>query len=204
GLRYRGFIVPKFMMSLFGADGGTTVYANNFGPEFAIRKDDFEYDFAMTYTAYTMDPTPFKAKSDGEDAWEIVESHIKVLYLTADFLWSHPFSPKFALNYGVDAGFGIVWGDLPRVQAYKNASGDYVPCVGPGNPNGAYCGSDNDHYGDYKEPSWSDGGSKPIIFPWLAFQTGLRFKPHRNFVARLDLGIGVGHVFFGLGADYGL
>jgi hypothetical protein len=204
GLRYRGLIVPKFMQSLFGADGGTTVYAHNIGPEFVIRKDNFEYDFSLTYTSYAFDPTPFKAATDGEDAWELVESHIKVLYLGADFLWSKPLNEQWALNYGVGAGLGIVWGDLKRVQAYKDANGDYQPCVAEGNPNPAYCGGDNDHYGDYTEPSWADGGSKPIVFPWLAVQAGVRFKPHRNVQARLDAGIAVGHVFFGLAADYGL
>ena len=67
-----------------------------------------------------------------------------------------------------------------------------------------YCGTDNNHYGSYTEPSWADGGSKPIIFPWLVFQTGFRYKPHRNFVARLDAGFGTSGFFFGLGADYGL
>jgi len=56
----------------------------------------------------------------------------------------------------------------------------------------------------YNEPSWADGGSKPILFPWLVVQTGLRYKPHRNFVGRLDLGFGTSGFFFGLGADYGL
>ena len=204
GLRYRGLVVPQFMESLFGADGGATVYANNFGPEFIVRKDDFEYDFSLTYTSYAFDPTPFKAKSDGEDAWEIVTSHIKVIYLGADFLWSHPFNEKFAFNYGVGLALGLVFGDLNRVQAYKNASGDYVPCTRAGVPDAFYCGNDNNHYGDYTEPSWADGGSKPIVFPWIAGQFGLRFKPHRNFQAHLDAGIAIGHVFFGLGADYGL
>jgi hypothetical protein len=206
GLRYRGIIVPKFMFGVFGADGGTTVYANSFGPEFAIRKDNFEYNFAVTYTGYGMDPTPIKSSSDPEDAWEIVESNIKVLYLTADFLWSHDFTPEVAVNYGIGAGFGIVWGDLIREQAYPdpNGPGGYSPCVAVGNPNPQYCTGDNDHYNNYSEPSWADGGSKPIIMPWLAFQTGLRYKPHKNFVGRLDLGIGLGQFFFGVGADYGL
>ena len=43
-----------------------------------------------------------------------------------------------------------------------------------------------------------------VVMPWLAIQAGLRFKPHRNFAARFDVGIGLGQVFFGLGADYGL
>lgn len=205
GARYRAIVVPKFMMNLFG-DGGTTVVVHSGGPEFIIRKDGFEYGFAATFANYAMDPTPFKASSDGEDAWEITESKLKILYLTTDFLWSTEFSPEFALNYGLGAGFGVVFGDLKRVQAYKDASGNYVPCVGKGSPATPtnYCGDDNDHYGDYTEPSWADGGSKPVVFPWLALQTGVRFKPAKTFASRIDLGFGTSGFFAGLGLDYGL
>ena len=209
GLRYRAVIVPKFMMNLFG-DGGRTVVAHGVGPEFIVRKDSFEYEFSAMFTSYAMDPTPFKASSDAADAWEIVQSKIKVLYLTADFNWSHDFVPEFALNYGFGAGIGFVWGDLYRNQAYpgagaNNSTGEgFVKCNGVGNPNPAYCGNDNDHYGGYTEPSWANGGSKPVIFPWLALQTGVRYKPHRNFIARFDAGFGTSGFFLGLGADYGL
>ncbi len=203
GLRYRGIIVPKFMINMFGADGGRTVYVHDFGPEFAIRKDGFEYDFALTYASYHMDATPIKASSDPENAWEIVTSKLGMIQLTADFLWSTDFSPEFALNYGLGAGFGIVFGDLHRVQAYKS-NGKYLPCTAPGNPDPSYCGNDNKHYGNYTEPSWANGGSKPILFPWLALQTGFRFKPTKHFVARLDAGFGTSGFFVGLGADYGL
>jgi hypothetical protein len=206
GARYRGIIVPKFMVNIFG-DGGKTVWVNSFGPEFGIRKNGFEYSFGLWYAAYSMGATDFKGKSDGEDAWEIVRSKVKVVYLTADFLWSQEFTPEFALNYGLGAGFGFVFGDLHRVQAYKDASGNYQPCRGPGDPatsNPTYCGTDNDHYGNYTEANWANGGSKPIIFPWLVFQTGLRFKPHKNFASRLDLGFGTSGFFLGLAADYGL
>jgi len=207
GLRYRGIIVPQFMINMFG-EGGDGVYVNGIGPEFSIRKDNFESIFSIWYADYGMDPTTFKAKDDPIDAWEIVESKLKVLYLTADFLWSTDFNPEFALNYGVGAGIGFVWGDLYRQQATPPGGDtsvppeDWVACPGPGQ--GQYCGDDNDHYGDYTEDSWASGGSKPIVFPWLALQTGLRYKPHKNFVARLDLGFGTSGFFFGLGADYGL
>lgn len=203
GARYRGIIVPKFMMNIF-ADGGDTVYVHAFGPEFAIRKNGFEYNLGLWYAAYSMDPTTFKGSSDGEEAWEIVSSKVKVLYLTSDFLWSQEFSPEFALNYGFGAGLGFVFGDLHRVEAYKDANGNYVPCLGKGNPDNYYCDPKGSHYGDYTEPNWANGGSKPILFPWLVAQTGLRFKPHRNVVARLDLGFGTSGFFFGIGADYGL
>lgn len=209
GLRYRAVIVPKFMMNLFGS-GGRTVVANGFGPEFTVRKDGFEYEFAAMYTSYAMDPTAFKAKADGPEAWEIVESRIKVFYLTADFLWSHEIVPQLAINYGGGAGIGIVWGDLFRTQAYRgpganDSTGEgYLPCPGRDFDGQGFCGRDNNHYNGYSEPSWSGSGSKPIVFPWLALQTGLRYKPHRNFIARLDAGFGLSGFFLGLGADYGL
>lgn len=213
GLRYRAIVVPKFMMNLFG-DGGRDVVVHSFGPEYVLRKDRFEYDFSLTYADYSMDRTPFKASSDGEAAWEVVESKIKVIYAMADFMWSTEFAPEFSLNYGVGFGVGLVFGDLHRVQAYPNTPGnapssdpsDYIECPGPNHPTGGinYCGDDNEHYGDYTEPSWADGGSKPIIFPWLAPQFGFRYKPHRNFVSRLDIGFGTSGFFAGIGADYGL
>ncbi len=212
GARYRAIIVPKFMINLFG-DGGRTVVAHGVGPEFAIRKDGFEYNLSVWFASYAMDDTPFKSTSDGEKAWEIVNSEIKAIYVTSDFLWSQEFSPAFSLNYGVGVGLGFMFGNLNRVQAYPPdgigaSPDDYQRCPGPNpggglDPNG-FCGDDNDHYGDYSEPSWADGGSKPIVFPWLALQTGLRFKPAKSFVARLDLGFGTSGFFVGLGADYGL
>jgi hypothetical protein len=210
GLRYRGIVVPKFMINLFG-QGGRTVFVNGFGPEFAVRRGGFEYDFSAWYAAYSMDDTPFKASSDPPEAWEIVNSRIKVLFLTADFLWSHDVAPQFAINYGLGAGFGLVWGDLFRTQAYPGPGGDpsngdgFQKCLVPGQPGtGAYCGTDNAHYPGYTEPSWANGGSKPIIFPWFVLQTGARYKASKEFVARLDLGFGTSGFFFGLGADYGL
>lgn len=205
GLRYRMIVIPKFMMTLFG-DGGTTVVNHAIGPEFLIRKDNFEFQLSAWYAGYGMDPTAFKASNDPEQAWELVTSELKILYFTVDFMWSKPITPEFAFSYGMGAGFGIVFGDLLRTQAYPdpNDAGEYLPCDGVGNPRGDYCANDNDHYAGYKEPSWFDGGSKPVMFPWLAGQFGFRFKPHRNFVARLDMGIGVGQFFVGLGADYGL
>ena len=214
GLRYRAIIVPKFMQNMFGADGGRTILSNGVGPEFVIRKDSFEYEFSAIFQGYGMEPTPYKASSDPPQAWEIVESKIKVLYLAADFNWSHSFKPEFALNYGFGGGIGIVWGDLYRTQAYPGPGADpnsstgegFLPCKGPGDPDASFCGplSDNNHYNGYTEPNWANGGSKPIIFPWLAAQTGFRYKPHRNFIARFDAGFSTSGFFFGLGADYGL
>ena len=209
GLRYRGIIIPKFMMNLFG-DGGDTVYVHSVGPEFAIRKDGFEYVFSLWWAGYKMDETPFKASDDPASAWEVVKSDLNVIFLTADFLWSQELGPQFAVNYGMGAGFGLVFGDLFRTQAYPpggNPNEDpysWKKCSAQNTPDPNFCNTDNDHYNGYTEPSWANGGSKPIIFPWLALQTGLRYKPAKSFVARLDAGFGTSGFFVGLGADYGL
>ena len=213
GARYRAIIVPKFMINLFG-DGGKTVVAHGFGPEFAIRKNGFEYNLSIWYAGYGMDDTPFKGKDDDARAWEVVNSDLKSVFLTADFLWSQDFSPEVALNYGLAGGFGIIFGDLKRIQARPggaNANAEtgegFVRCNGSDDPAdfiADFCDNSNNHYGDYTEPSWTDGGSKPILFPWFVLQTGLRYKPHRNFVARFDAGFGTSGFFLGLGLDYGL
>jgi hypothetical protein len=208
GARYRAIILPKFMMNLFG-DGGKTVLVNGFGPEFAFRKNAFEYNLSIWYAGYGMDDTPFKSKTDGVNAWELVSSHLKSIFITSDFLWSQDFSPEFALNYGMGGGFGIIFGDLNRIQAKPgsaaadgNTGAGFVRCTGPGDT--AYCDNSNNHYANYTEPSWANGGSKPILFPWFVLQTGLRYKPHKNFAARLDAGFGTSGFFLGLGLDYGL
>jgi len=206
GARYRAIILPKFMMNLFG-DGGKTVVVHGFGPEFAFRKNAFEYNLSIWYAGYSMDDTPFKSKSDGEKAWELVNSQLKSLFITSDFLWSQDFSPEFALNYGLAGGFGIIFGDLYRTQAKPGAGYDgntgagLVKCT---TVDGNFCDDTNKHYNGYTEPSWANGGSKPILFPWFVLQTGLRYKPHKNFAARLDMGFGTSGFFLGLGLDYGL
>jgi len=206
GLRYRAHVVPQFMINLFG-NGGTTVFANGVGPEFTVRKNDFEYVFSAWWTKYAFGWTPFKGSSDAENAWELVKSNIQVLYLTTDFNWTHQVSPAFGLNLGIGAGIGIVWGDLNRNQAYKSGNNyyrcPYQPPPGTSYNNG-YCGSDNNHYGSYSENSWASGGQKPIFFPWLGLGTGVRIKPHRNFMMRIDVGWGLIGPYFGASGNYGI
>jgi hypothetical protein len=214
GLRYRGIVVPQFIQGLF-ASGGATVYVNAIGPEFAIRKDNFEYNLSPWLAFYSMGDTGFKGKSDKDEAWELINANITMLYLTSDFLWSHNFTPELAINYGLGAGFGFVFGSLHRVQSFPTVPGqspdNYSKCAFAGQPTpfnapdgNPYCDGSNNHFGNYSEPSWANGGSKPILFPWLVVQTGLRFKPSRTIAARLDIGFGTSGFFFGLGGDYGL
>jgi hypothetical protein len=208
GLRARYVVIPKFMMTLFG-DGGTSVGLPAIGPEFTVRKNGFEYVMSLQYTSYAMDWTPFKSKTDPPASWELVKSSLKALYFMTDFLWSSEIDRGIAIDYGAGIGLAAVWGNLYRVQAYPGIGGEgdpytYQQCVAPGNPH-PFCGSDNNHYPGYTEPSWSNGGSRPVLFPWLSIQTGLRWKPHRHFAARLDLGWNIlNGPFIGIAGNYGI
>lgn len=207
GARYRNVIVPQFVQNWF-ADGGEGLYAHTPGVEFGIRKDGFEYQIFGQLAMFSLTDVPFKGTTDDNDAWELINSSYKILFLGSDFLWStDEFAPGLSMTYGAGVGLGLVFGDLTRDQATPTGDpGDpnsYVRCPGPSVTN-PFCDDSNEHYNGYVEPSWASGGSSPLILPWIAGNIGLRYKMHRNFVAHLDMGIWAPGAFIGLGAQYGL
>jgi hypothetical protein len=225
GARFRNVIVPKFMLNIF-ADGGRTVNVFTFGPELSSRKAGIEYDIGLSYADYSMNEVLFKGKSDGNDAWEIISSDMKVLYVNIDVLfeaWKHE-SGMFSFMVGAGVGLGGVLGNLYQTQVYPDDPTRLNPddpstwnkCNGPtpgmnidpGTGN-SFCDASNTHFQingkDYSEASWANGGSKPFIFPWLALpQLSFRYKPVKQFQARADLGFSITGFYFGLSAAYGL
>jgi hypothetical protein len=213
GLRYRHTILPKFLINLFADGGPSVVSVPGFGIEASKRRDGFEMVGALTYVDYSMNPFPFKGKNEADYAYEIVESKLKMINATADFLWSSKLSgDNLQFLYGLTAGIGLVWGDLYRTQAKPanggSAPGDpntYVPCQTSEKGSTLYCSGDNNHYPGYSEPSWAGGGYRPIIYPTFGMQLGLRWKPIKQVVGRLDVGYNLfSGFFFGLGVDYGI
>ncbi|MEJ7730174.1 MAG: hypothetical protein WKG00_13265 [Polyangiaceae bacterium] len=232
GMRFRNLIVPKFMINLF-AEGGGTVNAFTFGPEFTTRKDHIEFNVALSFADYSMDPLMFKGKDDGDEAIEKVSSTMKLLYLTLDILYEIPLDQKgrFALLVGGGVGLAPVFGNLYRNQAYPKAGTAGSPddptqwddCRAPGTPSVAtgsgqpFCDDSNKHFvrsgthsdqntdTQYDEPSWFNGGSKPSIMPWISLpQVSFRYKPIRQFQTRVDVGFSITGFFFGMNAGYAL
>lgn len=220
GLRFRDVIVPKFMINWF-ADGGATVNVAMFGPEFTTRKNGIEADFAVQYADYSMNPFMFKGKSDGDEAYEIVSSSMKMFLFSAELLYDVPIDKtgKFSFLIGGGIGFGVVFGDLNRQQAFPADNGTSADpddptkwrgcgaeAATPVTKSGApYCDSSNKHFNGYTEPSWANGGSKPNIFPWLSLpQLSFRYKPIKQLQTRFDTGFSTSGFFFGLSAGYGL
>ena len=89
GLRYRGNIIPKFMLNMF-VDEGKTVYTNLIGVEFEVRKDGFSLIPALSYHELGTDDIIFKQKNkkDIPGNYGLVNSGMKLIYASVDVLWS--------------------------------------------------------------------------------------------------------------------
>jgi hypothetical protein len=222
GLRYRGTIVPKFILAMF-VDEGKTVYANQIGAEFELRKDGFSLIPALTYAEYGTGDILFKEKGTKEIAgnYNLINSSVKVIYATADLLWSSKISKNVEFEYGAGFGLGFVFGDLitnwvkyddgnPNASLRSDSGHGFAKCAqveapGTGCNKADHQNSEHDKVNNYVEPSWFSGGSRPALFPWIAVpQIGLRFKPIKQFVGRLGIGFSITGFWFGVSGQYGL
>jgi hypothetical protein len=213
GLRFRNYIVPKFIINIF-AEGGGTINVFSFGPEFTSRTDGMELNFALSYVDLSFDPLLFKGKKKDVIKFEEISSSLKMIQATIDVLFEVYTSERneFAILIGGGVGIGGVWGALRQNQIYPNdvnnpATDDlsqWRRCAGPDNPpvrdpvsGSRYCDDANEHYGDFKQPSWANGGSKPFLYPYIGLpQISLRYKPIKQLQARTDVGFAFSNGFF--------
>jgi hypothetical protein len=205
GLKYRGIMMPQFLLASF-LDGAEGQYFGGFGPEFTFRKNGTDITLSAMYTDYSMDETRVKGAGDANYAWSSVSSTLKMMYFTIELTGSQQLHPKWSWYYGGGAGFAAVWGEIIRNELTPPAVNPAAPVnqwvYCPAGVEDLYCSGDTPP--NYSEPSWFNGGSKPPLFPWLGVQTGVRFKPHRRFVGRAELGLTLTGIFFSLAADFGL
>ena len=195
------------------------------GPELISRRDHLEYSLAVMYADYSMSQTIFRSKADPPTSNELVASSLKQIFVTLDIQYEIPLEKKgertgrVALLIGGGVGLGGIFGDLYRSQATPKSGGtadDAVPgqwnaCKAASTTN-PYCDGSNNHFSPsndvtkgYAESSWAHGGSKPLLFPWIAVpQVSLRYKPIKQFQSKLDLGFSTSGFFFGFSGSYGL
>jgi hypothetical protein len=222
GVRYRGTIVPQFMMNLF-VNEGRTIYSSGVGLEVDMRKDGFSFIPALSFVEYGMPDTLFLEKNkDANFAgnWSHVSSQLKGVYATADLLWSAKISKNVDFEYGAGFGLGVIFGPLNTNWVRADGSGPYEssdgrkfsPCntEGEGGPRSGCNKADHQNatvakVGNYEESSWANGGSKPNIFIHLAIpQFGVRIKPVKQFEGRVGIGFSLTGFWFGLSGNYGL
>jgi hypothetical protein len=222
GARYRGTVVPQFMLNLAVSEG-TTVYSNSIGVEYERRSGNFSIIPALSYTEYSMDSTLFLEKGKPDTVvgnWSLINSSMKAIYGSVDFLWSKKLSKTLDFEYGFGVGLGAFFDNLSINWVYENPNGAYAgsngrkysPCVTINDGGGANGGCTAQNHSNskeikingYQERSWFNGGSKPNFFPTITIpNVGLRFKPSRAFAARAQVGFSLTGFWFGLSGSYG-
>lgn len=229
GLRYRGTVIPKFLVNMF-VNEGSTFYSNTVGAEFDIRKDAHSTNLWIGYTGFGFGDTLFfqKGKSDDPNNYTIVSSSLWALFLGLDEMWSVPMDQNhhWDFEYGFGVGLGFVFGTLYNDWAYQTSdnsglmgsNGKYyakctstaLPANAAGVPNqscdaGGHSNSQQIKVNNYQEPNWFGGGSIPAIFPQIYFPSvGVRFKPVKEFEGRIGLGFSLTGFWFGISGNYGL
>ena len=229
GARYRGTIIPKFLVNAF-VNGGDTFYSNLVGLELDIRKDGHSTMPWLALANYGFGNTLFENNgSNGSGPefagnWTVVSSSLNAIYLGLDELWSVPLddSHHWDFEYGFGVGLGVVFGTLNNTWVHTQSGtqigpGNYVPCTAADVMTGGPVGCQPaDHQnattnkvgagpGQYYSEKAGLLGPKPILFPYLAFpDVGVRWKPVKQFQARLGIGFSLTGFWFGISGDYGL
>ncbi len=219
GLRYRGTVLPQFLINAF-VDGGGTIYANSLGLELDMHKDNFSFIPSVMYMDYNSGDMVFLQK--GKDAnlignYTVVNSSLKTLYLSVDLLWDVPINKSIEFEYGVGLGAGVVFGDLENTWVKYDPNGSLsdknnrkmTRCAtgdnAPGCSAADHSNSKEIKTGVYHEKFWLDGGSAPNFLPNLSIpQIGMRFHPIKEIEGRAAIGWSPYGFYFQLSANYGL
>lgn len=213
GFFYNHHFTSQFIIDLF-TDEATGARNPALGLEFTYRKDGFDIITRAWYQSFFVEGA-FRGPGDTEFETEIIDSNLKAIMASATFLWGTDFNDVVSLQYGLGLGFGVVFGDMyrdeafpndgtdPRTQSYDRYQG-YSRCDTVGTPGASvtgsdqYCdlnavgaGMDGGHFG-VKARRWTDGGSVPVVWfrasiPHLA----LRIKPIKQLVIRLEGGFDI-------------
>jgi hypothetical protein len=228
GLRYRGTIIPQAFENIF-VDDGATIFSNTIGAEFDIRSNGNSMIPWIQYTDYNTGDILFLQKGQPNNAANrsVVNSSLKALYLGLDEYWSVPIVPaKVDFEFGFGVGVGAIFGNLNNDWVYADPKGPlyaasngmhYSKCTSTSAPiadqsptsdgcdPGNHASSKPVKVGSYVEPNWFNGGSVPVIFPHISIpQIGVRIKPIKQLVIRVDVGLSLTGVWFGTSVDYGL
>jgi hypothetical protein len=223
GARYRGNLLPAFMLSPFLKETGS-FYLNSLGVEAEFRTNRMSIIPSLSFAEYSTGGSVLVVEAGKPESvtgnWSVINSSLKSLSAQVDFLWSKPVAKNLEYEFGFGASLAVVFDTLQINWVYENANGDYRNASGkgyslcqPGDDVGNRRGcSRADHNNSkltkligFEEPSWFNGGSKPNFLPNLSLQlAGLRFTPAPQVALRAAAGISLSGLWFGISGSYGL
>jgi hypothetical protein len=204
-----GVLVPSFMLKLFLA-ASPSVFNAAFGATIAHRNPDgFTWVLGIGYAGYGFDG-PFRAKGDPELDTEYLESSVGLLHVRGQLLWASEISRTLTFEYGVGIDLGVVLGEMKRTEAYKDASGQYRPCVGVATPDLNYCEPTTNGLATNK---YNEEGAHyhvvekrvpPVAAALMVPALALRFQPIDKLAIKLEAAFGLLQFTFGLSAAYAI
>jgi hypothetical protein len=215
GARYRGTIVPQFLLNAFVSEGAT-IYSHSVGIEYERRTDGFSIIPSLSYTEYGTGDTLVRSGNDIIGNWVAFNSSLKGVYAAVDLLWSTRINKQLSFEFGFGVGMGVIFDSLMVNWVRDDAQGSLqassgrrfslcnTEADGPGCTARDHSNSSERKVGRYEEKNWFNGGSKPVLFPTITIPNlGLRFKPHQAFAGRLQVGFSLTGFWFGLSGSYG-
>jgi hypothetical protein len=215
GARFRGYLMPSFVMNI-AVDGGATTFLPGGEATFTARLADVDLVVGVGVTSLALGSTTVKPHGTPDTEWEIAESDLVALTATLDILYRLTLDDAGAVTMGIGGGVGFGWaafGELYRWQAYPAGSPDdpstYAKCKAPNDPPGSfrYCNSldkDAERYGS-PDAAWGSGGARPVIYPWVALPlVSFAFRPADVVEIGLDLGVTFQGFLMGTGLRFGL
>jgi hypothetical protein len=214
GVFARGIFAPQFIQNLF-VEGGSNALNAGVGAFFNYRRDGFNV-IAEVWWAGFYQTGPYHGLGETELETEWVEAELSVGMVSFAFMWSVPIASWLAFEIGFGLGFGGVFGDMWRTEAYPDAtaSAGWTPCVDENDgPSGAapdYCDDpppagegSYDRRNGTSQPYNFAGGVPPIWF-WADLpRIALRIKPIRQIQIRIEAGFALYAFHFGGSLAFG-
>lgn len=128
GAGWRFYRVPTWLLPAYGVEAGPAVGSPAyFSAELAFRKNGFQVTPSVAFAKLDLNG-PYQLKGDPIEDTEWLDANFKFLNLTVAVTWSTSFTDWFALEYGLEAGIGLLFGDLTRTEAYKARNGSWGKC----------------------------------------------------------------------------
>jgi len=235
GIRYRDAIVPKFMINWFANGGRNVnapmvgpefiTRQNHLEIAVSVMYADYSMSPFLFQGKNDSSTTWDLVQSQLKVAYAMVDI-LAEIPLEKKVVGSVEKTGRVALLIGGGVGVGGVFGSLYQSQAYPNSAAtagnssdptQWSACTSQTQSTpalaGSYCNSRSPHIAGaggnlttgYSQPNWFNGGSLPVVYPWIALpQLSLRYKPIKQFQIKADGGFSTSGFFFGASASYGL
>jgi hypothetical protein len=126
GAAWRYVRLPSFVLEWFLDAAPSIGTAGSFLGEVGWRKGGFQVTGQVGWMKWDFEG-PFQLGGDPEQDTEWLNAKFDFLMFTAAVTWSTSFTDWFALEYGLEGGFAVLFGDMIRNEAYKQ-NGDWHKC----------------------------------------------------------------------------